>query len=260
MARSRENTDIWSARGKARTILAHYGLERGAAAYLRDIACDRGLIVLDKPIRGAEGRLVQLGDRAIATVNKSIDNLGKRTFVLAHEFGHYELQHNTHIGCEDAAFVDWHRKRPQETEANQFAAELLMPKRWFIETARNRLFSLDTVKDIANICQVSVTAAAFRCVELDICPSALVFCQSGLIQWYTVSESLPYKRIPHGTRPHRYSGAGEYFVDGGTSPDPEKTPMIAWFIDDNIPPDELVMEQCLPMPNLDSTLSLIWIP
>lgn len=241
-------------------ILAHYGLECGAGEHLHDIACDRGLIVLDKAIRGAEGRLIQLGKRAIATVSTSIDNAGKRTFVLAHEFGHYELQHNTRFGCDDASFVDWHRKRPQETEANQFAAELLMPKQWFIDTVRGHPFSLDAVKDIAKVCRVSLTAAAFRCVELDICPSALVFCQSGLIRWYDVSESLPYKHIPCGSPPHRYSGAGEYFFEGDTSPNPEETPITAWFLDDYIRPDQLIMEQCLPMPNLGATLSLIWVP
>lgn len=258
--RRRENTRIWEARGRAKTILDYYGLECGAAEHLHDIACDRGLIVQEKAIRGAEGRLVQLGKRAIATVSTSIEHLGKRTFVLAHEFGHYELQHNTHIGCEETAFVDWHCNRPQETEANQFAAELLMPKPWFIYTARSCPFSLDAVKKIASVCQVSVTAAAFRCVELDICPSALVFCQSGLIQWYNVSESLPYKHIYCGFPPHRYSGAGEYFLGGATSPEPEQTPITAWFLDDNIPSDQCVIEQCLPMPNLEATLSLIWMP
>lgn len=258
--RRRETSEIRSARGRARIILAHYGLECGAAEHLRDIACDRGLIVLDKPIRGAEGRLVQLGKRAVATVSTSIDNSRKRTFVLAHEFGHYELQHNTRFGCDDASFVDWHRKRPHETEANQFAAELLMPKQWFINTARSRPFSLDAVKDIASVCQVSVTAAAFRCVELDICPSALVFCRSGLIQWYNVSESFPYKQIARGSSPDCYSGAGEYFFEGDTSRNPEKTPVTAWFLDDNIRRDQWVMEQCLPMPHLRATLSLIWLP
>ncbi len=257
----RENTHVWEARGRARTILAYYGLECGAAEYLRDIAYDRGLIVLDKAIRGAEGRLIRLGELAIATISTSIDHMGKRTFVLAHEFGHYELRHNTQIGCEDADFVDWHSKRPQETEANQFAAELLMPKQWFIDMARSYPFSLDAVKDIASNCQVSITAAAFRCVELDISQSALVFCRSGLIRWYVVSESLPYKRIiPRGSPPDHYSGAGEYFFDGSTSRDPEQTPITAWFHDDNIPRGQCVIEQCLPMPNLEATLSLIWIP
>ena len=241
-------------------FLAYYGLECGAAAHLRDIAYDRGLVVLDKEIRGAEGRLVRQGKRAIATISTSIDHSGKRTFVTAHEFGHFELQHKAGVGCDDAAFVDWHRNRPEETEANQFAAELLMPKQWFIDVARSSPLSFDAVRDIASRCQVSVTAAAFRCVELNVSPSALVFCQSGLIRWYRVSSSFPYRFVNHGQPPHRYSGAGEYFFDGNTSPYPEPTPVTAWFLDKNVQSDQSVIEQCLPMPNLKATLSLIWIP
>ena len=244
---------------KARDILVYYGLEGGAAAHLLDIACDRGLVVLDKEVRGAEGRLVRRGKRAIATISTSIKHEGKRSFVTAHELGHYELQHRALVGCDDDSFVAWHRHRPEETEANQFAAELLMPKQWFIDVARRRPLSLVAVKDIADTCQVSVTAAAFRYVELDVSPSALVFCQSRLIQWYHVSSSCPYSFINQGQPPHRYSGAGEYFFDGNTSTNPEPTPITAWFLDNNVQSDQTVMEQCWPMPNL-ATLSLIWIP
>lgn len=256
----RESIGIRKARGKARCILDYYGLEHGAAAHLLDISYGRGLVVQFKEIRGAEGRLVRLGKHAIATIGKSIDHLGKRNFVTAHELGHFELQHDTHINCDDNAFLDWHQRRPEETEANQFAAELLMPKSWFIELARSEPFSLGVVKNLADKCQVSITAAAYRCVELDISPSALVYCQSRLIRWYTISPSFPYKNIPHNQPPHCYSGAGEYFIDGTTSPNPEKTPSTAWFIDYNVSPSQSVMEQCLPMPHLGAILSLIWIP
>ena len=135
-----------------------------------------------------------------------------------------------------------------------------MPKHWFIKVVRREPLSLDVIKNIANTCQVSITATAYRCVELDVFPSALVFCQSRLIRWFKVSSSFPYKWVPSGQPPDRYSGAGEYFFYGRVSPTPEQTPCTAWFLDDNVSPDQSVMEQCLPMPNLEATLSLIWIP
>lgn len=47
----------------------------------------------------------------------------KRRFTIAHEIGHLIL--NT--GCDNLAFDLYSSRSPTETEANQFAAELLMP-------------------------------------------------------------------------------------------------------------------------------------
>lgn len=58
--------------------------------------------------------------------------LGSKTFALAHEFGHYMLNHN-----EDSNYlIDTHefdgsRMMQQEGEANFFAMSLLMPKEEF---------------------------------------------------------------------------------------------------------------------------------
>lgn len=252
--------DLGCARAKARAreLLAYYSLERGGEADLRDLACDRGLLILDKQIRGSEGRLVRRGKRAIATISTSIEHAGKRTFVTAHELGHFELHRESLFICDAAAFVDWHRRRPEETEANQFAAELLMPTRWFLHEARRLPLSFDLIAALAEGSGVSLTAAAFRYVELDATPSALVFCRHGKIEWYLVSTSFPYGYIQRGQPPHPYSGAGEYLTSGKTSPYPEPTPSTAWFLDENVSSNHRVCEQCLPMPNLNATLSLIW--
>lgn len=133
-----------------------------------------------------------------------------------------------------------------------------MPAAWFDEELRQEPLSLDTVSAAAEVAGVSLTAAAFRCVELEVFPCTLVFCRNGEIRWYKISDSFPHSYVPHGDAPHPYTGAGEYFTNGHTSTEPEPTPCNAWFLEDGIPAGAKVFEQCQPMYHLNATLSLIW--
>jgi len=207
----------------------------------------------------AEGCLVQKGGQAIATINDEIYNEGKHNFVVAHEFGHFELHQDSPLFlCDESDFVDWHRHRPEETEANQFAAELLMPRRWFISEAGAVELSIEEVSRLAEACDVSLTAAAFRCVELDVIPSALAFCKDNDIKWSNVSESFPYQYMRGNGSPKGYSGAWEYFEEGRNHQEPIETRADVWFGDYDISEDDTVIEQCLVMSRLNATLSLIW--
>ena len=260
---SRKPFDIGIARAekRAREILEEFGLSSVAGVDLQNLAFGLGLLVQTRPIRGAEGRLIRLGTQAIAVVDAAIVEQGKRRFVAAHELGHYELHADVPMFvCSTAAFYDWHRRQPVETEANRFAAELLMPRARFVEEGRAIPPSLDAVSALANSYRVSLTAAAFRYVDLDVFPSALVFCRKGCIEWSIVSKSLPLQYIGPRRVVHPHSGAGEYFQTGTTSRKPELTPVEAWFQDDTLVKGERYFEQCQPMPNYEACLSLIWIP
>lgn len=244
---------------KARELLRCYAIEDISEIAIRDLAYARGLLVQERPIRGAEGRLLRGRRRGIATVDATIAQPGKKRFVIAHELGHFELHQDDEIFvCDEAAFLDWHRHRPQETEANVFAAELLMPATIFQRDARERPISFDALKDLADNYCVTLTAAAFRYATLDVVPCSIVFSQRGNIVWYICSDSFPYRYVSRGHPVHPHSGAGEFFNQGSTSPYPELTPYEAWFTDYDLIPDEMCYEQCLPMPRYEAVLSLIW--
>lgn len=65
-------------------------------------------------------------------INKSIDNLGRKNFTVAHELGHYFLQHQLHqnsVFCKSNDIIEeGHQQNPIEREANHFASCLLMPE------------------------------------------------------------------------------------------------------------------------------------
>lgn len=65
-------------------------------------------------------------------INKNIDNLGRKNFTIAHELGHYFLQHQLHqnsVFCNSNDIIEeGHQQNPIEREANYFASCLLMPE------------------------------------------------------------------------------------------------------------------------------------
>lgn len=61
---------------------------------------------------------------------------------------------------------------------------------------------------------MSLTAAASRCVERDVTPSAIAFCKDDKVKWSGTSESLQYRYLCGSNFPDSYSGAGECFEGG----------------------------------------------
>src|ERR1051325_1956225 len=94
---------------------------------------------------------------------------GRRRFSLAHELGHYHIPSHRKAGltltCADEALraQDW-GTNSVEWEANDFAAELLMPFRLFAPDAEHLSISFQSVHRLASpeMYNVSVTAAAWR--------------------------------------------------------------------------------------------------
>lgn len=100
------------------------------------------------------------------TLNKYHSNL-RRRFTLAHELGHF-LLHKQHLEdnkkIEDAILF---RKQSNtnriELEANEFAAELLMPKLEFEKEIKN---GNNTIEKLSECFQVSYAAVKYRAFKL----------------------------------------------------------------------------------------------
>jgi Zn-dependent peptidase ImmA (M78 family) len=65
-------------------------------------------------------------------VNQNIDNIGRKNFTLAHELGHFALQHYLHFASffRDGSEISEEQEvaPKQEQEANYFASCFLLPK------------------------------------------------------------------------------------------------------------------------------------
>ena len=122
------------------------------------------------------GSLAHIDGKFIIFLNSKHSQLRNR-FTLAHEIGHYVKHRNQiTVGQEvvstylkPAAGVlnrikDTNSYNQTEREADEFAAELLMPENEFREKWRQA----ETIEEIADYFLVSVSAATVRGLKLDL--------------------------------------------------------------------------------------------
>ena len=123
------------------------------------IAKDWGLAVeyVLRP-RGLHGRLIL--ERAVIEV-ASRDHPNRQRFTLAHELGHYVLEHNPVFTDADSHSFEAPRGI-NESEANYFAAALLMPDEW----VRKDWSNLQDAARMADLYQTSPEAMWRRLEEL----------------------------------------------------------------------------------------------
>ena len=243
---------------RASKLLHDYGLEAAHNVPVEVLAFERRMIVGEKALLGSEGRLVRRGSRSYAAVRASLRPEKKR-FVLAHEFGHHELHVQAMVKlCDEAAFVAWNQRRPQEWEANVFAAELLMPRAAYRRDMLAARCCFDSIKALSNHYRVTLSAAALRYVELDEYPCAIVFATRGRVAWARVSRQMPWQTIRREGLDGR-TGAAECFK-GGSALKPEWTQAQAWFFDEQVRRTDRLLEQYVAAPTLNSVLSLLWLP
>lgn len=100
--------------------------------------------------------------KPICTV-RSTDVPVRRRFTLAHELGHYVLNHGRGFR-DNAASFNLSNYDQREIDANKFAAEILMPK-LAINYVIEKLGRKD-VEDLAQLFQVSRQAMTFRLKNL----------------------------------------------------------------------------------------------
>ena len=111
----------------------------------------------------SEGRITHNGKKGIIVVNSKVNYIPKKRFTIAHELGHFRLHKNTTLyGRNKESFLDFNDKDSQESDANIFAAELLMPEIIFKNYVRRKMISLDLIIDVSDYFRTSLQSTAFR--------------------------------------------------------------------------------------------------
>lgn len=185
-------------------------------------------------LENAEGRLVARASGGTIRVKPGL-NPGRRRFTIAHEIGHYLLHPREGLHREDTAknFILWN-DAGEETEANVFAAELLMPEFLFKPRAAKGTPSLAFIDRLAGEFQTSALATAYQYVNLTTEQVALVVSEAGVVKWTARSKDF-WPLVKRGPL-HPHSAAGE--IHAGKSTDTRKmvrSPAHAWlpkFADD----------------------------
>jgi Zn-dependent peptidase ImmA (M78 family) len=209
-------------------ILDRLGITEPGEIDLTAIAYDCGAIVLEGELHGCEARLVGARNEAFITVNRQSYGPRKR-FSIGHEIGHW--MHDRGVAsftCGKVEFQSWDAASP-ETRANNYAADLLLPKSMFVPRAVNRPITLATTSELANTFQTSLTSTAIRLVECGGKPSVVVYTTAQGIRWSRRNRDVPF---PVKVRDSVDSDSVAYdILRGKGAPGPTDVAASSWFID-----------------------------
>lgn len=181
----------------AEELLQRYGITDPGDIDLEVLAFAEGAKVKYKSMESCEARITGIRDRAVITID---DRYGEKRarFSLSHELGHWHHHRNQRLYCakQDIGAVNGLAKS-KERQADQFAAELLMPRYMF--EPRLRAFSKPSFKSIGELSEAfdaSRKATALRYVDLDPGLSMLICWGQNGRKWYRGSRLWPDSWAP----------------------------------------------------------------
>jgi hypothetical protein len=175
-----------------RAFLQRFGDDAGKK--LDSILPAIGLELQTRNAHSYEGCLLRVKGvpRGYVVLSNSIKESGRRRFTLAHELGHYLLpdQQDLSSPCTKSKIESWDDALSKpETDANRFAAEILMP-RTVVQPFLREIPRFEHIEQIARTCETSLTASAYRLAELSSYRVAVVWSQERRVRWYKPSEEF----------------------------------------------------------------------
>jgi Zn-dependent peptidase ImmA (M78 family) len=242
----------------AKEILQGLQIRDASEIRIKDIAMERGAFVRERALEGSEGRLIRKGNLGIITVNSRIPEEGRKRFAIAHELGHFELHSASQlVFCTEQDMLFWNESKTEELQANEFAAEILMPEGIFREYVKAGPPNMDKIKEVAKEFRTTLTATALRYVQLSKEPCALVISEKGVIGWYKKSPDFNF-HVKVGGKLSFDTYAFDFY-DGVELPTrPQKVPASSW-IAGEIDDDSEIFEHSIALPRYNVVLSLLWI-
>lgn len=256
--------NLSKAEQSAKKVLWDCGLDDPTDFELSDIILGRGAFYQEKPLKGKEAEIVSFGGRSIITLNSDIQFEGKKRFAAAHELGHYEMHRNLTplIVDSESDLLSWYKGGIQEIEANEFAAEFLMPSEVFYKECTGKKFSPKLIEELAQRFQVSKTAAILRFVKRGRHPICVVCCENNKMKWWKASSDFRYfLQFERDKNPPTGSVAYEVFTSGKVYQGDESAQDIwrsDWFILRDEERDSRFFEYCLYARSYGYTISIIW--
>ncbi len=159
---------------------------------ITEVCNEFGIRVVFNKVLERDGYLVCAEGQKLIFISARITNEHRRNFITAHELGHYLLHRGNLYGCSDISETMTLRvnTHDQESEANAFASELLLPKRSLIESLPNQRLSFDDIRRIAATFNTSITFSALKSVQFSKTEDEILLCYDGQrLKWYSLANN-----------------------------------------------------------------------
>lgn len=230
---------------------------------IEDIYAIKGIIYEETILVGSQARIVSTPNFSKITLSSTLTYKNQKRFAQAHELGHYEMHRAAKVICDnEKSFLEYHQKGGHEVEANEFASELLMPRKTFKEHVSNRSFNLDLIREVADYFETSITSTSIKYADFGHEYVAIVFSQDGKIKWIKINQNLPLQFIQVGLSVPAYSVVSDFYKSRSLPKGPVAIDAFVWFFNDFKISDyskSKIYEQVFPMESINSALSFLWM-
>ena len=139
------------------------------------------------------GMLLYKRQKRKIIVNTHIPSPGRHNFTFAHELGHYFMKHPPGLffdgqsGFKCTGDDIEKEQKPRETEANKFAAELLMPENRFKFDMIGADIDFTLINSLSNLYMVSKHACSNRILFFTTTPCIIIRTRGQMITGYCES-------------------------------------------------------------------------
>jgi len=257
----------------AAQLIDGYCLKNPQQLNVEELAFAENLLIKESDSNNFYGRLIHNTNAGIISINKSITDNASKRFTVAHEIGHffnernlkltnpavYVKDHKNLFRCGENDITSANKIKRREDNANEFAAELLMHRPWFNDFIFKRDINFELIKELANYFNVSLTAAAFRYVNIGKYPTAVIYSKNGNVKWSTFHDYFPFKFIPPGYKVRKETAVNDFFNGRTMQTCADLIPAYVWFAEDlKCKASTYLYEQSVAMPNYNAVLTLLW--
>lgn len=240
-------------------LLEQSGLDSSIPTDLEAVAQWCRITVCEVEVSSFLGLFVRSSGHA-GVLLKTGQDPRQRRFTLAHEIGHFAIpshsEESTTFKCLDADVGLGRSVGRVEREANEFAAELLMPWGSFRRSMADSEPTFEDIYSLAVAYDVSVTACAIHYVRSSREACALVCTERGRIIWSNSSRTFRHALPPWGSPVP--AGTVARFVWSGEKPNhsPERVHRASW-VQAREDVEEVLESTFRPGPR--QLMSLLWL-
>jgi Zn-dependent peptidase ImmA (M78 family) len=246
----------------AARLIDEYCIESPKDLIVEEIAAAENLFIKEAPLNNFLGMINYKENCGLITINSNITDKSQRIFTITHEMGHFFIERSKPErlrGCKAEELSAFKSVKKNEENANIFAAELLMHRPWFNDFIVKREINFELIKELATYFNVSLTAAAFRYVNIGKYPTAIVYSKDGIVKWSAFHDYFPFKFIAKGFKVPNESAAIDFFKNKEMQTVYDLVPAKAWFAGDfKCKASTYLYEQNVGMPAYNAVLTLMW--